>query len=272
LKIGQAKNQESEMRNSVLLAFVAAMGLALLSTLAEAQPFVRTWVSNIGVDPPTHNCSVTQPCLTFYGALGNTSSGGEINCLTPGDFGGGGFTISKPVSIVCPFGAAGVAAPSGYTAIDVNLAAGQRVVLDGLDIEGGGVGDDGVVFNGYGLLIIRNCSIRDFAAAGVYVAGSPSTPAPRVLIQNCLITGNGGGVLVQGNGGPNNAEVVNSLIDSNTSYNIQVAGASTLVLSASTLTGTSPNDILISGGGSVISYGNNVLRNAGAPTSTLPLQ
>src|ERR1700685_2299841 len=116
------------MKNSMLSTFVAAMGLALLSMPAEAQPFARTWVSNIGVDPPTNNCSVTQPCLTFQGALANTSSGGEINCLTPGGF--GTLVISQPVSIICPFGAAGVAAPSGAPGIDVNVATGQRVVLD----------------------------------------------------------------------------------------------------------------------------------------------
>jgi Right handed beta helix region len=162
---------------------------------------------------------------------------------------------------------------SGTPGITVSVGATDRVILDGLDFEGIGMGTNGVSMVGAGFLIIRNSSIRDFTGFGVNMAGTSATPAPRLLIQNSLITGNAsGGINVQGaSGATNNAEVLNTLIDSNTTFGIQVIGPSTLVLSASTVTGQ-PSNIIVSGGGSVVSYGNNLLRNAGAPTSTLPLQ
>ena len=161
---------------------------------------------------------------------------------------------------------------SGTNGIVVN-APSSRVILDGLDFEGLGSGLNGVSISAATLVIIRNSTIRNFTGFGVNMAAATGTPAPRVLIQNTLITGNtGGGINVQGaSSAINDAEVLNSLIDTNTTFGIQVVGPSTLVLSASVVTGQ-PNSIITSSGGSVISYGNNVLRNTGAPTSTLPLQ
>ncbi len=69
----------------------------------------------------------------------------------------------------------------------------------------------------------------------------------------------------------NTAFVDHSIVDNNTTAAVQVDGASTVVLSGSTLTG-SPSSIIETNGVSAISYGNNLLRNAGAPTQTLPLQ
>ncbi len=71
-------------------------------------------------------------------------------------------------------------------------------------------------------------------------------------------------------GATNNTEIRNTLIDSNTT-GISVTGPGTVVLSASVVTGQ-PMAISVSGGGQVISYGNKVIRNAGTPISTLPLQ
>jgi hypothetical protein len=139
-------------------------------------------------------------------------------------------------------------------------------------------GLSGVLVNGQGTVIIRNCSIRDFAQNGVLLSGAGGTT--RVLILNSIITGNGagptfGGVSVVGSpGSANFAEIVNSLIDSNNGFNIQVdgtGGTASLVLAGSILTG-STTAISAIGGGAVISYGNNVVRNAGSPTQTLPLQ
>ena len=250
------------------LAVIATMGaLCLLSGSAHAQA-TRTWISGVGDD--ANPCSRTAPCKTFAGAISKTSTGGEMNCLDPGGF--GALTITKAISIVCgQSGLAGVLV-SGTNGIVVN-APSSRVILDGLDFEGLGSGLNGVSISAATLVIIRNSTIRNFTGFGVNMAAATGTPAPRVLIQNTLITGNtGGGINVQGaSSAINDAEVLNSLIDTNTTFGIQVVGPSTLVLSASVVTGQ-PNSIITSSGGSVISYGNNVLRNTGAPTSTLPLQ
>jgi hypothetical protein len=262
------------MKSSVLCALIGAIVLMLLAMPANAQA-TRTWVSGVGDD--ANPCSRTAPCKTFAGAISKTASGGEIDCLDPGGF--GAVTITKPITILCGIAGTGGVLVSGTNGIVVSLSTFGQVVLDGLDFEGLGTGINGVLMNGQGRLIIRNCSIRDFAGNGVNVAAPAATPVPRVVIQNSIITNNGtggttgGGVNVQGaSSAANNAEVLNSLIDSNTNFNIQVAGPSTAVLAGSILTGTSPTSIVVSGGGSLISYGNNVLRNNGAPTQTLPLQ
>ncbi len=261
------------MKSSVLCALIGAIGLALLAMPANAQA-TRTWVSGVGDD--ANPCSRTAPCKTFAGAISKTASGGEIDCLDPGGF--GALTITKPITILCMPVSNGGVLVAGTNGITVSLSAFGQVVLDGLDFEGVGMGINGVSMVGQGRLVIRNCSIRDFTGNGVNVAAPSATPEPRVVIQNSIITGNGtggtgGGINVQGmSGAANNAEVLNSLIDSNTNFNIQVVGPSTVVLAGSILTGTSPTSIIVSGGGSVISYGNNVLRNGGAPTQTLPLQ
>jgi hypothetical protein len=127
---------------------------------------------------------------------------------------------------------------------------------------------------GQGRVTIRKTSIRNFTGFGVDLQSAAGSPAPRVLIQDSIITGNLGGFNVKGVGGTaNNGEVLNTVIDANTSFGIQVDQGAAVVLSASVLSGA-PNSIIVvaSTNGQVISYGNNVLRNAGAPTSTPPLQ
>jgi hypothetical protein len=264
---------------AIFLCLASTFFFASLAVPANAQA-TRTWVSGVGDD--ANPCSRTAPCKTFAGAISKTSSPGEIDCLDPGGF--GAVTITKSISILCGQSGVGGVLVSGTNGIVVNAPAGSRVVLDGLDIEGLNTGINGVLINGQGLVTIRNCSIRNFAQNGVNVAATAGVV--RAIIQNSILTGNGagssagtpfGGVNVVGAGGGavNNAEVVSSLIDSNNGFNIQVNGtngAATLVLASSVLSGTSPNSIVVVGGGSVISYGNNVLRNGGSPTQTLTLQ
>lgn len=64
------------------------------AAVAQAQA-TRTWVSGVGDD--ANPCSRTAPCKTFSGAISKTASGGEINVLDPGGF--GGVTITKPITI-----------------------------------------------------------------------------------------------------------------------------------------------------------------------------
>jgi hypothetical protein len=263
-----------------------AVSLGVATAPANAQA-TRTWVSGVGDD--ANPCTRNAPCKTFVGAINKTAAGGEINCLDGGAF--GALTITKSIMIVCgQSGVGGVTAASGNNGINVaTLPLGGRVVLDGLDLEGLAAasvtvaGLTGVNVIGQATVIIRNCSIRNFAQNGVNVAATSGTT--RVVIQNSIITGNGvssnsttpyGGVNVVGAAGiVNNVEIVNSQIDSNTGYNLQVDGTSgtvNAVLAGSILTGTAPNNIIVKGGGNVISYGNNVLRNNGSPTQTLMLQ
>lgn len=252
------------MRRVVLFAIaIGTFAICMKAAPARAQA-TRTWVSGVGDD--ANPCSRTAPCKTFAGAISKTAAGGEINVLDPGGF--GGVTITKSISIIAVGSEAGVLV-SGTNGIIVNVAATtDKVLLEGLDIEGLGTGLNGVTIVGSGRTTIRKCSIRHFTQNGVNLQGTANA---RVIVEDSLILENGGGFNMLGSGGAmNTAFVQNTLLDSNTSYATQVGGGNVLVLSGSTLTG-SPMSIS-NNGGEVWSYGNNLLRNAGAPTQTLALQ
>ena len=247
----------------LLLAMIPAMIIATLFSVPAQAQATRTWVSGVGDD--ANPCSRTAPCKTFAGAISKTAVGGEINVLDPGGF--GAVTITKSIQIRSEF--EGGVLVSGTNGIVVSVGATDKVLLEGLDIEGLGTGLDGVKMTGTGKLFIRKCSIRNFTMNGVNVAGTANA---RVFVEGSVITGNNVGVNLKGIGGvANTAFVEHSVVDNNTTAAVQVDGASTVVLSGTTLTG-SPSSIVETNGGSAISYGNNLLRNAGAPTQTLPLQ
>jgi Right handed beta helix region len=247
----------------LLLAMIPAMIIATLFSVPAQAQATRTWVSGVGDD--ANPCSRTAPCKTFAGAISKTAVGGEINVLDPGGF--GALTITKSIQIRSEF--EGGVLVSGTNGIVVSVGAADKVLLEGLDFEGLGTGLNGVTMIGTGKLFIRKCSIRNFTMAGVNVAGTANA---RVFVEGSVITGNSVGVNLKGIGGvANTAFVEHSVVDNNTTAAVQVDGASTVVLSGTTLTG-SPSSIIETNGGSAISYGNNLLRNAGAPTQTLPLQ
>src|SRR6476660_1066789 len=237
-------------RNLVLgtLAVVVATLLAAASPV-NAQA-TRTWVSGVGDD--ANPCSRTAPCKTFAGAISKTAPGGEINVLDPGGF--GAVTITKAISIISVGFEAGVLV-SGTNGIVVSVADADKVLLEGLDIEGLGTGLNGITIVGGGKTTIRRCSIRNFTQNGINLVGTANA---RAVIENTTIANNTGGFNMQGNGGvANTAFIQNCTLDNNSSFATQVASPSTLVLIGSTLTG-SPS--AITGGGSIISYGNNVIR------------
>jgi len=250
------------MRRVLYVIAIGTVAVCVNPTRAYAQAS-RTWVSGVGDD--ANPCSRTAPCKTFAGAISKTAAAGEINVLDPGGF--GAVTITKSISITAVGFEAGVLV-SGTNGIIVNAAPTDTVLLDGLDIEGLGTGLNGVRIIGGGKTTIRNCSIRHFTQNGVDVQGTVNA---RVVVEKSIITGNAGGFNIIGAGGVfNSAFVLDTLLDSNTNFATQVGGANVLVLSGSTLTG-SPTSISNTGG-EVWSYGNNILRNAGAPTQTLTLK
>src|SRR5262245_12025976 len=124
-----------------LLSILAIPFFALLHIDPAAAQATRTWVSGVGDD--VNPCSRTAPCKTFAGAISKTATGGEINCLDPGGF--GAVTITKTITISCPStGTAGVLVSAGQNGIIVNTPANSEVLLQGLDIEGLGAGNNGV--------------------------------------------------------------------------------------------------------------------------------
>ena len=249
------------MITSKITRFLATAFLAVgFSTVAHAQA-TRTWVSGVGDD--ANPCSRTAPCKTFAGAISKTAAGGEINVLDPGGF--GAVTITKSITIRSDHIEAGVLV-SGTNGIIVSAGPADRVVLEGLDIEGLGTGLHGVsVLSGKEVYIIR-CSIRHFTQNGVNMASS--TNAGHAFINDSLIAFNAGGVNAQGTA--NIASITNTNILSNTSFAVQANGANNIVGVQSSVLNHSPTAISLLSGGIAISVGpSNLIQGAGAFSSTI---
>ncbi|HLF21177.1 MAG TPA: right-handed parallel beta-helix repeat-containing protein, partial [Aestuariivirga sp.] len=215
---------------------------------AQAQA-TRTWVSGVGDD--ANPCSRTAPCKTFAGAISKTAAGGEINIIDPGGF--GAVTITKSISIVAEGATAGVL--SSFTnGIIVNLpAATDRVVLQGLDIEGANTGLNGIRMIGLGRLLVKNCDIRNFRGGTGFGIDVQAPAGARVMIENTTFTNNNGAINVKAAAGSNIVLVENALIDSNKTFGIRIDGTSTLFLSSSFI-GGQPSNLSTLNGGTITSY------------------
>lgn len=245
---------------SSILGGVLAIALNVMPAQAQA---TRTWVSGVGDD--ANPCSRTAPCKTFAGAISKTATGGEINCLDPGGF--GGVTITKSIQIICgPSGEAGVLV-SGTPGITVNAAAGSEILLDGLDIEGLSTGLNGVNVIAANTVTIRNSTIKNFSQNGVCVCASGA----RVSVMDSFIYSNAPTASFAGVQTVSGAValVSRTTIDFHVGPAINVVSGATLFLNGSTLTGSAAD---VANAGTFTSFGNNALKETGTPTNTIPLR
>ena len=153
----------NKFRFTIKLLVIATFMFAFASvTQAQAS---RTWVSGVGDD--VNPCSRTAPCKTFAGAISKTATGGEIDCLDPGGF--GGVTTTKSITIEGTHGGGfGGILASSTVGVTVN-GAGAVVTLRSLSINGGPPtlpGTFGVRFIQGSKLRIEDCKIFNFAAGG----------------------------------------------------------------------------------------------------------
>jgi hypothetical protein len=186
--------------------------------------------------------------------------------LDQGSF--GPVTITKSMTLACQAGTGGITV-SGTFGVNVVVSTGSYVTNGEGPIASSVAG---VRMAGGGSLTIEDCIIYGFQGAttgyGVFVNGTTGT---HVLIENTRIRNNLIGVLVQPQGGVENSVLIErSVLDSIPTANLSVVTGGEVVISQSTFTG-GPNAIVYNGG-SVISYGNNLIRHAGLPTTTLTLQ
>jgi hypothetical protein len=247
------------LSGSAILGGILALGLSIAPASAQA---TRTWVSGVGDD--ANPCSRTAPCKTFAGAISKTATGGQINCIDPGGF--GGVTITKAIQITCLV-EAGVLV-SGTNAIIVNTPANAEVLLEGLDIEGLGTGLNGIRIISAAKVTVKRSSIRNFTGNGIDVNGPAGA---RVVVEDTIILSNNNGISLVGNpAGSSNVAIVNrTTIENNAGSSINVAAGSTLVLGASFLSGSTAS---VTNAGTFTSFGNNQLGGTGTPTSTITLR
>jgi hypothetical protein len=183
-----------------MIAFGGAMALQLKNADFALAQATRTWVSGVGDD--ANPCSRTAPCKTFPGAISKTASGGEINVLDPGGF--GGITINKAITISAEDVEGGVLV-SGTNAIVVNAGAADSVVLRGLDIEGLGTGLNGIRFISGGALHVEDSTINNFTQEGIDFA--PSASASLLVKDTILRKNTDQGIYVHPSGGTSNASL-----------------------------------------------------------------
>jgi hypothetical protein len=173
---------------------------AIFSASAPS-PSARTWVSAaLGND--ANPCTRMSPCLTFAAALAQTTAGGEIDVLDPGDF--GPVTITKAISIYGDeIGEAGIQTSTGTSGIAISAGANDTVGLRGLVLDGTGAsGTSGVVFNSGASLHIQNCLIQGFSSSGItFSPGSGSASTAKMAIRDATIINNSVGTLIKPSGG-----------------------------------------------------------------------
>jgi len=243
-----------------ILAGILAMAIQAAPAQAQA---TRTWVSGVGDD--ANPCSRTAPCKTFAGAISKTATGGEINCLDPGGF--GGLTITKSIQVICQVEAGVLVSGTNAIVVSSTIPANSEVLLDGLDIEGLGTGLNGVTILGAARVTVRKSSIRNFTQNGINLAGPVGA---RLLSEDNIILSNNNGVAIAGAGGVSNVAIVNrTTIDNHPGSSITVAAGSTLILGDSLLSGSVAS---VANSGTFTSFGNNALQGTGTPTNTINLR
>jgi hypothetical protein len=143
------------------LSALAASALALGVGVGAAQAQSRVFVAAQGSD--ANPCTFALPCRTFQHAHDVVAANGEIDVLDPAGY--GKLTIAKAISIQ-GHGFAGISIGAG-TGITINAPATASVHLDGLIIDGTGVGVTGIFFQAGSALVVENCLLRNTTNTGI---------------------------------------------------------------------------------------------------------
>jgi hypothetical protein len=252
------------LRIAVIVA--TALGVAT----AHAQSNIRTWVSGAGNDVDNTACSRGSPCLTFGHALAETASGGEIDCLDPGDF--GPVTIGISVTINCEGAANGRINVGGNSSAILIDAANIAVNLIGLDINGENASTAaGVTISVPAVVSIRNCKIYGFTGdTGVGIYFQPSASGGDLVVDNVFVVNNSAGIVQESGGGAANMTVRNSNVSNNSlgifSYIFGGTHAG-LTVEQTTLAFNKIYGLLVESSGSVAILGTSTVVNNGSGVS-----
>ena len=179
-------------RTADVLATLAIALAAMLDALpADAQQTytaVAAPTSQLQLPSPGGTCGkVTNPCRTLQEAYNVTAAGGEIDVLTPGNY--GPLTISHAISIQ-GHGFASIQQPSSAdNAVTISAGASDAITLNGLLMDGEGSGSNGISITSVASVQILNCVARHFAYAGIVFASSNS--GSNLLVTNTVLSDNG---------------------------------------------------------------------------------
>jgi hypothetical protein len=166
----------------ICLSAVTVSLLALGVDLGAAQAQSRVFVAAQGSD--LNPCSFALPCRTFQHAHDVVAANGEIDVLDPAGY--GSLTITKSISIQ-GHGFAGLSVASGGNGIEI--LAGAVVHLNGLLIEGNGVGAVGILFQSGRVLVVENCIVRNMSDTGI-VVNPFAAITPTLSVSNSYFSSN----------------------------------------------------------------------------------
>jgi hypothetical protein len=237
---------------------VIAIAGTLASSLLYAAPghaqSMHTWVSGTGDD--VNPCSRTSMCKTFVGAISKTAAGGEISVYDPGSY--GSVTITKSISIV-DVGAKASMLVAGTTGVTIKAGASDSVFLDGIVLEGGGLGTIGISIISAGSVHIRDCVIRGFQAEPGLAIDVAPTAMTQVFVSNCAIGKNSAGIRVKpADGGSARVFLEGVNLESNAGSAIRSEGqTATVRLNRSAITNNGTG--LDLAGGTIITFGTNAI-------------
>jgi len=198
------------------IATSAAAALSLVTALAPAPvqaQNMQTFVSAANGND-SNDCSRRSPCRTFAFAITQTDPGGEISALDPGRY--GQVLITKSINIVGGLGEVAILVPSAE-GIVIDAGADDAITLRGLVIEGGGLGQIGIVFRTGKSLTIEKCVVRNLASTGI--AFAPTGPS-NLIVSDTSLVNNGEGIDVS----PTGAVVVTAVFNHVEAYNSRTNG------------------------------------------------
>ena len=241
-------------------------GLGLLSIAFMAQPahagLDQTWIAAEGVDSGL--CIIYLPCQTLSFALDQTATGGTINVIDSGIYGSA--TVSKSITIRSELGQ-----PAMIANITINAGATDKVVIEGIDLEGTAQTAGLAYPYGIGVLqaaevLIHNVRIKDFntggGGAGIYINTASQV---RVTVNESLLFSNGVGVLVTSANGNAHLKMFKSLLLANADAGVRVIGSGNdAMLAGNNLLG-SAKSMDLQRGGAARSFGNNALTSGDVP-------
>ena len=210
---------------SCLVTMNSLESVTAIFSAGAPSPSSRTWVSAaLGSD--ANPCTRMSPCLTFAAALVQTTAGGEINVLDPGDF--GAVTINKSVSIYGDAaGVAGALPSPGTSSIVVSAGSSDVINLHGLVFDGANAsGTSGVVFLSGARLNINQCVFQGFTTSGMTLSpGVGGANTTLMAVQNTTILNNATGILIRPTGGiAANVRLRRLHIDHNSGDGLRVDG------------------------------------------------
>src|SRR5215472_5259278 len=246
-----AAERTRAVRNPFLL-IPAIVVVAILQLAPAYGQAMRTYVSGTGKDGAP--CTLANPCRTLQTALGLTRPGGEIRSLDSADY--GYVTINQAVTLLGAHGATGVLA-ANVSGVTINAGANDVVTLQGLEIDGGGSGVNGIQFNSGAALNVQDSVIRGFAtgisfqpnaASSFSVSGTilsnnttgilfQTSTASTGVLSDAHLVNNASGAVVQGTSGAGvvSLTVKNGTVANNGTVGLLSNGYSTLNVSGATI-------------------------------------